>query len=154
MDRMKNNLNAHLNTLDEAKNDSTTEVMRNYWARYSNFTKQIIIIEPNAALFKLQSSMVKLLRDNQNLDEYYIPEKDWEKEVNPGWWRTLASIDKCEICSTVSVRELFCHKDKKCDIYDRRSRFMLYCDFAHVNSLGSEKIMKTVVDRISKKLIF
>lgn len=148
--------NSPLKSPDEAINDTVTQGMRKYWDEYSRLTKQIIIVEPHATFpDKPFASMTKLLRENQNLGDYYISGDEWDNEINPGWWRVQASIDKCKICSTVSIKKHFCHEeDRKCDIYDRKSKFMLFCDYAHLNSIGSKRISYDIVERISNKLIY
>lgn len=148
-------INKNLNSFNDTENDVITNELREYWDLYSKFTKQIIIIEPHPTFYKTPAtSMLKLLREGQNIKDYYVTENDWDKEVNPGWWRIQASIDQCEICSTVSIKKHFCHEDKRCDIYDRETKFLFYCDLGHFSPLGTSKIMNNVVNKISKKLIY
>ncbi|KAE9553762.1 hypothetical protein FO519_003030 [Halicephalobus sp. NKZ332] len=147
-------INGPLASFDDAKLDNTTQIFRQYWRAYSNFTKQIIVIEPHPTFeTDPKADLSRLLRSNQSLDDYFVPKADLEKEVNPGWWRTLASIEDCKICTAIPTRQHFLHEDGKYDIYSRKTNFTLYCDSGHYSPLGVSRIMPDVVGAIKFELL-
>uniref|UniRef100_A0A914PZ90 SGNH domain-containing protein n=1 Tax=Panagrolaimus davidi TaxID=227884 RepID=A0A914PZ90_9BILA len=147
-----NLFNTPLNTFKDAKNDSITTIMKEYWKEYSELTKNIIIIEPHPTMYDSpKENLAKLLSLNASLDNYYISQKDYNAEVNPGWWRTLASIENCPKCSTISIRQHFCHNStKECDIYDHQKFLTYYCDPGHFTTIGVEKFIRDLAAAINK----
>uniref|UniRef100_A0A914YLM9 Uncharacterized protein n=1 Tax=Panagrolaimus superbus TaxID=310955 RepID=A0A914YLM9_9BILA len=68
--------NTPLGSLEEAKNDSTTTIFKEYWREYSELTKKIIIVEPHPTMYDSpKENLAKLLSLNASLENYFISQK-------------------------------------------------------------------------------
>ncbi|KAE9547429.1 hypothetical protein FO519_009360 [Halicephalobus sp. NKZ332] len=147
-------LDTPLSSFEAAKTDRMTGILREYWREYSNYTKQIIVVEPHPTFEKIISiDLPQMIRVNQEISSYSFSKEYVENQINPSWWRVLASLDDCDICSIVPIRHRFFTEEGQYDIIDSKTNLSLFCDTSHYSSVGSARIVPDVVKAINFDLL-
>uniref|UniRef100_A0AC34R046 SGNH domain-containing protein n=1 Tax=Panagrolaimus sp. JU765 TaxID=591449 RepID=A0AC34R046_9BILA len=139
-------------TVEEAKNDSTTKIVADYFKAWSPHVKNIFVIEPHPKIgFHPAPRLAQLLSQNKSTEGVFLRYKDWKKQVDPGWNRILAAMETCPKCVPVPIRDFFC-KDESCELFEQKTMLSLYCDAGHFSPHGVERIVPTLREKFNKAM--
>ncbi|KAE9550453.1 hypothetical protein FO519_006343 [Halicephalobus sp. NKZ332] len=142
-------------TMEQARNDSTTLKVAEYFKMFSPFVKKIFVIEPHMTVgYNPATKLAKAISLGNPIDKYFLSLSTVERQVNPGWFRILAAMENCPKCVPISIRGAYCKGDK-CPVYEEKTKLSLFCDNAHVSPHGGEvmiPVLKPIFDNALTEL--
>uniref|UniRef100_A0A7E4V666 Acyltransferase n=1 Tax=Panagrellus redivivus TaxID=6233 RepID=A0A7E4V666_PANRE len=122
-------------------NTTTADYLQKTLANYSKYTKKIFVVEPNRVVgYNVPLFLAKTLKNGQPIDNVFITLAKHKQAVDHGWNQMLDAMKTCPRCEPIWIRNQLCHAEK-CLLYEKKSKLALYCDNAHLSTIGIDVIM-------------